>query len=299
MQHRHKTVLPIAAIDALALSPDSSVVDATLGSGGHTQAILDRLGPRGRLFSLDIDPDAIEIAKKTLPETPLLTLRVGDFRHLEEYVAANEADAVLADLGWRSEQFAASGRGFSFQVDEPLCMTFGDPAQYPFTATDIVNDWSTESLINILKGYGEERYAKRIVRAIDEARAVSPITTTVQLANIVTKAVPAYVRHGRIHPATKTFQALRITVNDELGALEDFLRAAWKVLKNNGRLAIITFHSLEDRLVKHHFRSLADAGVAKLPHKKPIIAEETERNTNPRSRSAKLRTIIKLPNDTL
>ena len=296
MQNCHKTVLPTAAVDALDLQPDASVIDVTLGSGGHTKVILDRLGPKGRLLSLDVDPDAVKAAKSSLPTTPLLTLRVGNFRNLDEYAGTNAADAILADLGWRSEQFATSGRGFSFQLDEPLSMTFGDPVEYPFTAADIVNDWSTESLNNILKGYGEERYAKQIVKAIDEARTVAQIVTTTQLADIVKRAVPARVRTGRIHPATKTFQALRITVNDELGALEDFLTAAWKVLRNNGRLVIITFHSLEDRLVKHHFRSLADAGVAELPHKKPIVADETERMANPRARSAKLRTIIKLPN---
>lgn len=295
MQLSHKTVLPTAAVQALALTPDASVIDATLGSGGHTRLIAEQLGEGGHLLSLDADPSAVAAAQQSIDVHCAYEFKVANFRHLDELVKLASIDAVLADLGWRTEQFTGSGRGFSFQVDEPLLMTFGDPQTYAFTASDIVNDWETESLLNILRGYGEERFAARIVQAIDKRRQARPIATSVELADIVSQAVPGRFRHGRIHPATKTFQALRITVNDELGALDEFISAAWNVLRPGGRLVIITFHSLEDRVVKHRFRALSDADAGLLPHKKPVVADDEERTTNPRARSAKLRTIIKKP----
>jgi 16S rRNA (cytosine1402-N4)-methyltransferase len=207
-----------------------------------------------------------------------------------------KVDAVLADLGWRIEQFETGGKGLSFRADEPLIMTFGDPIEYPFTARDIVNEWEEETLSNIFFGYAEERYAKRIAKQIVARRAVAPIETTHELVAIVKSAVPSSYLHKRTHPATKVFQALRIAVNDELGALEKFLTAALQELEVGGRLAIITFHSIEDRIVKQTFRSFKQAGQADLINKKPIVPSRAEMETNSRARSAKLRIIEKIIN---
>jgi 16S rRNA (cytosine1402-N4)-methyltransferase len=181
------------------------------------------------------------------------------------------------------EQFSGNGKGFSFQVDEPLIMTLGDAMGYAFTAGDIVNDWEEESLVNILTGYGEERYARRIAKGIVEAREKGPIRTTKDLVSIIERVVPKGYLHGRIHPATRTFQALRITVNDEFETLSEFIEKAIMALAPKGRLAIITFHSLEDRIVKHAFRAYMEKGEGTVITKKP----------NTRSRSAKLRVFEK------
>jgi 16S rRNA (cytosine1402-N4)-methyltransferase len=174
-------------------------------------------------------------------------------------------------------------------VDEPLVMTFGDASEYPFTAHDIVNTWDEENIVTILQGYGEERYARRIAHGITEARSVKPILTTFELTAVIESSVPAHYRHGKLNPATRTFQALRIAVNDELGALEAFLTGALPLLKEGGRLAVITFHSLEDRIVKHRFRAFAHDLLGTLVTRKPILPTREELNSNKRARSAKLR----------
>lgn len=293
MQKIHKTVLPTAAVEALALKPGAFVIDATLGSGGHSREIIKRIGCSGSLLAIDVDPDAIAVAEKEFEKLPHVSLRVGNFRTIDKYATENSVDAILADLGWRTEQFTLSGRGFSFKSDEPLLMTLGDPKEYAFTAYDIVNEWSVETLHNIIRGYGEERFVKRIVDAIDAARKVKPIESAKELGDIIMKAVPSFARHGRIHPATKTFQALRVAVNDELGALDDFITNSWKILKSGGRLAVISFHSLEDRIIKHRFKDFATARLGELPYRKPHLPSSEECEQNPRARSAKLRTIIK------
>jgi 16S rRNA (cytosine1402-N4)-methyltransferase len=289
----HVTVLTEEAVEALALADDSCVVDATLGSAGHAGEILSRLGKRGILIGIDADKTAIEGAKKILKaKGATLHLAVGNFRAIDSILGQLNiagADAILADLGWRMEQFSGSGKGFSFQVDEDLLMTLGDPEDYPFVARDIVNDWKEKDIENVLKGYGEERFAKRIAEAIVETREKHPIKTTFDLVKVIEGSVPGAYRHGRIHPATRTFQALRIAVNDEFDALTEFIEKSIALLKPNGRLAIITFHSLEDRIVKHSFRDFAGKGEGTVLTKKPITAKDAEVKRNPRSRSAKLR----------
>lgn len=294
---KHITVLKTEAVEALALQPDATVVDATLGSGGHAGEMLRKLNEAGTFVGLDADPAAIADAKETLKGRATLHLLNRNFRELGsilDKLGIEKADAILADLGWRTEQFTEGGRGFSFEADEPLLMTYGHPGDYPFTAKTIVNEWSEESVANVLKGYGEERYAKRIAKAIVAARESKPIQTSAELAEVVVHTVPGQYRRGRIHPATRTFQALRIAVNDELKTLEVFIDEALKHLAPEGRLAIISFHSLEDRIVKHAFREHEREGEGSVLTKKPIVATKEEVAKNPRARSAKLRVFEKL-----
>lgn len=289
----HKTVLTDEAVAALAINDSSVVVDATLGSSGHAKRIIETLGSRGVFVGIDADSSAIAHGTEVLNgSTCTLYLCNGNFRTIDsilEQLHIEHVDAILADLGWRMEQFSGNGKGFSFQVDEPLLMTFGDPKDSVFTARDIVNEWDEENIINILRGYGEERFAGRIARHIVEARALKQIDTTFELVAIIEAAVPAFYKRARIHCATRTFQALRITVNDEFAALEDFIKKSVLFLAPHGRLAIITFHSIEDRIVKHLFKNLAHDHIGIVHTKKPIIASDTELQENPRARSAKLR----------
>lgn len=297
---RHVTVLQQEATDMLNLGKGSVVVDCTLGSGGHAEKILSVIGDSGTYIGIDADPTAIA-ANQNLKTNYGSTIHLmhGNFRDIAKILQElniDTVDAVLADLGWRMEQFDGSSgekRGFSFKEDEPLHMTFGAPADYPFTAQDIVNEWDAEDIANVIYGYGEERFSRRIAAAIVEARSVTEITSSLQLADIVMQAVPAPYRRKKTHPATKTFQALRIAVNDEFDALNDLLRDGFNVLCSNGRMAIITFHSLEDRIVKHTFRAYTHDHKGVLVHKKPIAPSAEELTDNPRSRSAKLRTIEK------
>ncbi len=295
----HITVLKEETIEQLNLHPGSVVVDCTLGSGGHSVLALERIGTTGTLIAFDADPAAIDHNQSLTEGDATVHLINRNFRELQPALSELNiaaVDAVMADLGWRTEQFASTEglpRGFSFQVDEPLIMTFGDPKRYSFTARDIVNDWQEEDIANVIYAYGEEPKARRIARKIVEVRTDTPIETARQLAELVTSVIPN--RPGRIHPATKTFQALRIAVNDEFDALHELLQAAFEVLKPHGRLAVISFHSLEDRIVKHTFRNLAHDQKALLVHKKPITPSREALLENPRARSAKLRTIEKLP----
>ncbi len=297
---KHITVLKDESIQQLNLHKGSVVVDCTLGSGGHARTILAHLGSTGTLIAIDADPAAIERNRGLQSEYPSTIHFVNrNFRELSSILGelhTAEVDAILADLGWRTEQFAGTEgelRGFSFTALEPLFMTFGDSKLYSFTAADIVNDWDEEDIANVIFGYGEERAARRIARAIVTARSEMSITTARALAEVIARAVPSRGR-SRIHPATKTFQALRIAVNDEFDALKDLLHAGFTHLSVGGRFAIITFHSLEDRIVKHTFRDLIHDHRAILVHKKPIIPTPAELQTNPRARSAKLRTIEKV-----
>jgi 16S rRNA (cytosine1402-N4)-methyltransferase len=289
----HISVLTDESVEALQFTESSIVVDATIGAGGHARAITEKLGKTGTFIGIDADEDAINAIYEEFAEKKCKTyLQVGNFKNinsiLEQYKIP-EVDGILADLGWRMEQFSGNGRGFSFMVDEPLIMTFGNPSNYPFIARDVVNDWKLEDLRNIFKAYGEEKFAHRIAKEIVESREKEPIETTFDLVEIIKQATPTRYHHGHIHPATRVFQALRITVNDEFETLEIFIQKSIGLLKTQGRLAIISFHSLEDRIVKHTFKNLAQNEIGTIVTKKPITATIEEIQKNPRARSAKLR----------
>lgn len=292
---KHIAVLTDEIVSGLNLRTDSVVIDCTLGSGGHADAILAKLGTGGTYVGIDVDATAIDALGRLHDADATVHLANDNFRNVKDVAASLRItpNAILADLGWRSEQFMGSGKGFSFNTNEPLSMTYGDPEHYPFTARDIANDWEEESIADIIFGYGEERFARRIARAIVEARREAPIETSEELAAIVSQAVPAPFRYGRIHPATKTFQAFRIAVNDELGALRQLLSDGFELLAPLGRMAIISFHSLEDRMVKQHFAHLAHDQHATIITKRPLTASREELSANPRARSAKLRIIEK------
>jgi 16S rRNA (cytosine1402-N4)-methyltransferase len=286
----HESVLSKEAVDALHVAPGATIVDATLGSGGHAQEILSRLNSAGTLIALDIDSTAIEAAEELEGEN--VYLANANFRDIDQVLEKfdiQKVDGILADLGWRIEQFEEGGKGLSFKHDEPLLMTYGNPEAYLFTAKDIVNTWAEADIKNVLRGYGEERFSGRIAHAITTAREKGEINSSLQLADIVTGAVPGFYRRGKLHPATRTFQALRIAVNDELEALKEFISCSVTLLKSEGRLVIITFHSIEDRIVKHTFRALEQEGVGKVITKKPVVPTDEEKGKNPRARSAKLR----------
>ena len=290
----HQSVLTDEVIAGLALTPSATIVDATLGAGGHARAIAQHLSTAGMLIGIDADATALESAHAWVPEVqPTVHMVHRNFAAIDAVLsslAIDAVDGIVADLGWRTEQFAGGGRGFSFRYDEPLLMTYGDPADYPFTARDIVNEWGAEDLANVIYAYGEERGARRVARAIVAARARAPIETSGALADVVRHALPACGKQ-RLDPATRTFQALRILVNDELSVLETFLATAPAALRPGGRLAIISFHSLEDRLVKHRFRDLSSDARYTLVTKRPVTATPRELHTNIRARSAKLRII--------
>jgi len=264
-------------------------LDATAGSGGYSKAICEA-AKNITLVAIDADSEAAERTKNTLSECSCVcTVVESNFRNLDEVLDGcniRELDVIVFDLGLSSEQLEESGRGFSFARDEPLMMTLATPEKHDgFTAYQVVNDWSKQALADIFYGYGEERAARRIATAIDEAREKGPIETTRQLVSIVEKVVP----RARIHAATRTFQALRIAVNDELGALKEGLAKAVEHLKPKGRVAVVSYHSLEDRIVKHFFGELNTLGKGNVLTKKPIIPTDKEKKENPRSRSAKLR----------
>jgi 16S rRNA (cytosine1402-N4)-methyltransferase len=293
---QHITVLQQEAVSALALTPASVVVDATLGAGGHAKIILTQLGSAGMYIGLDADATALAEARAMLVSPATVHLVHANFATIGEVLdelSVPKADAILADLGWRTDQFIMPGRGFSFGDTEGLAMTYGDPEHYSFTAADIVNDWAEVDIANVLYGYGEEHYSRRIAAAIVAARSESRITSAAQLAAIIASAVPANYRRGRINPATKSFQALRIAVNDELDTLSAFIAIAFDRLSSGGRLAIISFHSLEDRIIKQAFKAYTHDQKGVLVSKKPIVPSAGELADNPRARSAKLRVIQK------
>lgn len=301
----HQPVLLHEVIEGLDIQPGDIVVDGTVGSGGHAEAILHTYGDSITLIGIDRDQESIDRSASRLAGTGKTHFFQGNFRDIVKILTGNGfpgANKILLDLGWSTDQFETSGRGFSFLKDEPLLMTFEkvDPNNKPLvTAETIVNTWGEETIADILFGFGEERYARRIAKAVVEYREMHPITTTFELGGIIEEAVPASYRNKKIHFATKTFQALRIAVNDEFGALKDGLRGAWQSLLPGGRLAVISFHSGEDRIIKRFFKELQntdmeDGHKAVIITKKPLVAGRAEQLENRKSRSAKLRIISKI-----
>jgi len=292
----HVPVLLKEAIDFLAVRRGGTYIDATVGLGGHSLEIAKRLGAPGHLIGFDKDPAALEKAGFTLQASgvrdwPSIELRHGSFADLandERRTAKDRLDGILADLGVSSLQFSDAARGFSFQADGPLDMRM-NPLSEP-TAEQVVNQIDERELANLIYEFGDERRSRRIARAIVRSR---PILTTAQLAAVISAAARSMKlgqhKHDRIHPATRTFQALRIFVNRELEDLRQLLEAAPQLLKPGGRLVVISFHSLEDRIVKDAMREGAKLGQYRLLTKKPVTPEDEEIDRNPRSRSAKLR----------
>lgn len=300
----HQTVLLNETIEGLNLPDKSLVLDCTFGGGGHSLEVLSKY-PKAKVIALDQDNSTWEKAKgKFQGLENRITFVNANFRDLDNL---GEVDAIIFDLGLSSDQLENSGRGFSFMKDEPLIMTMKEyPPSEDITALEVVNTWEEKNLADIIYGYGEERYARRIARGIAEARKKREIQTTFDLVKIISDAVPAAYRRGRIHPATRTFQALRIAVNDELGVLKDGLEKGFNQLRTparphegsgaggGGRMSVISFHSLEDRIVKKFYKGLEKEGKARLINKKPILASNEELKNNPRSRSAKLRILEKI-----
>jgi len=291
-KRRHVPVLLEEAIHFLNVRRGGTYIDATLGLGGHAYELARRLGPQGHLIGFDKDPQALELARKRLDslaaelgsEMPQVKLIHASYADVGQKVEAGSADGLLADLGISSLQLSDAARGFSFQAEGPLDMRM-DPRSER-TADQVVNHLDERSLADVIYEFGEERRSRRIARAIVRAR---PIRSTAHLAEVVAAALPA-MKHMRIHPATTTFQAIRIFVNRELEDLRELLEAAPRVLLPSiGRLVVISFHSLEDRIVKNAMREGAKQGVYRLLTKKPITASDAEVDRNPRARSAKLR----------
>ena len=310
MEYTHKPVLLDACIQALNIHPDGIYVDGTLGRAGHSREIAGRL-TTGRLICIDRDQAAIDAAQDRLaPWLDRVTLIHSNFSELKEVLSrcgVSGADGMLFDLGVSSPQLDDASRGFSYMQDAPLDMRMDTSA--PLSAADIVNTWSQEELRRILFEYGEERYAPAIARHIVEHREKAPIETTGQLVEVIRSAMPPAALREKQHPAKRSFQAIRIAVNGELEELPPMLRAAAQRLHPGGRLAVISFHSLEDRIIKKTMQELATGCTCppnfpvcvcgkkpqmKLVSRKPIVATEAELTYNPRARSAKLRVAEKL-----
>jgi len=311
VEFHHVPVLLHEVLDGLAIREDGTYVDCTLGGAGHSLEILRRLGPSGRLIGLDQDEAALAAAAERLaPFGDRVRLVKTNFERIAQVVdelQVGPVHGVLMDIGVSSHQLDEAERGFSFHQEAPLDMRMDRSS--PVSAATVVNEWPEEELARIIREYGEERWAKRIAQFIVRARAHGPIRTTTELVDVIKAAIPAAARREGGHPARRTFQAIRIAVNDELGALERGLEGAVQVLAPGGRLAVITFHSLEDRLVKQTFARWANpctcppgapvciCGKKPLVRhvtRKPVTASPAELEKNPRSRSAKLRVVEKL-----
>ena len=288
----HKAVLLDEVLQWLNPREGSILVDGTAGAGGHTRALAERVGTSGRVVGLDRDPNMLALAASATSDQANVTLVLSPYSEVEEVLenlGLGQIDGLLLDLGLSSDQLAWHDRGFSFANDGPLDMRFDPDSDGP-TAADLVNTLKEQELADLFFQYGEERHSRRVAWRIVEARKLSPIKTTGRLAELVRKSIPG--KWGPIDPATRVFQALRVAVNDELGHLERTLNLVPELLKIGGRFAIISFHSLEDRPVKHAFRD--DPRLSVLT-KKPVTASEGELAANPRSRSAKLRVAERCP----
>jgi len=285
---KHIPVMVEEVMAFLKCETGRTYVDATLGGGGHASEILKRTAPDGALIGMEWDEDALAEAKNVLmPFGDRVKIFRENFIHLSDLMKAESVDGILLDLGLSSIQLEKEGRGFSFKGDGPLDMRMDQRMNH--TAAHLINHLSLEELEYTLSLYGEERWAKRIAKAIGQEREREPIRTTQTLRKIIHHAIPRRFYSWRIDPATRTFQALRIRVNDELENLRKLLETGWKILKKGGRMCILSFHSLEDRMVKETFRTLEKQGEMRVLTKKPVTPSEEERKRNPRSRSAKLR----------
>ncbi|MDD5496449.1 MAG: 16S rRNA (cytosine(1402)-N(4))-methyltransferase RsmH [Candidatus Omnitrophica bacterium] len=287
----HQSVMLEESISSLNLKRGAIVVDATFGGGGHSKEILKRILPGGRLIGIDADTEALQIGAGKLKDFEGSYILINDnFRNIDAILNREDVkcvDAVLLDVGISSYQIEDGRRGFSISHDSRLDMRMD--SSLAVSAYDIVNRYSEEDLSEIIEKYGEERFHNKIARYIKEARRDKPIETTQELAQIIRRAIGYRYKNSRIDPATRTFQALRIEVNDELGALEEGIKKAVFLLKQGGRIAAISFHSLEDRIVKNLFKGYKDLGVLKIITKKPLQPSREEVIVNPRARSAKLR----------
>lgn len=310
-EFKHIPIMLKEVLELLKPERGGIYADGTLGGGGHSEAILTALPDGGKLYGIDRDMDAINAASKRLePFGDKFTAVHGNFFDMKELMhqrGVDKLDGILMDLGVSSYQLDAAERGFSYKEDAPLDMRMDKSAA--FSAYDVVNGYGSEQLFRIIKDYGEERYASRIANAIVKNRAEKPIATTLELADIIARSMPAAARREAQHPAKRTFQAIRIEVNNELGGLEKAIEDAHDLLAPGGVMAVITFHSLEDRIIKQAFRrfekpctcdprapicTCGKVPTAKVLTRKPIVAGEAELEYNPRARSAKLRAIEKL-----
>ena len=306
MEFQHKSILLNECMEGLSIKADGIYVDGTLGGGGHSFHIAERLNDKGRLIGIDQDEDAIEAATKRLAQfKQRVTIVRDNYEHFQEILSTLSipaVDGILLDLGVSSYQFDEADRGFSYRFDAPLDMRM-DKRQ-DFTAKDLINSYSEAELYHIIRDYGEDKFAKNIAKHIVLERAKKPIETTFELSEVISHAIPMKMRVQGGHPAKKTFQAIRIALNRELEVLEESLDGMIKALKPGGRLCIITFHSLEDRIVKRAFRTAEDPcicpkdfpictcgrkSLGKVISKKAILPSDLEREENPRSKSAKLR----------
>jgi 16S rRNA (cytosine1402-N4)-methyltransferase len=307
----HTTVLLEEAVDGLNIKPDGIYVDCTLGGAGHSSRILSKLGKNGHLFAFDQDEIAIANAKETLSEyLEKITIIKSNFLYLREELenlGIHKVDGILYDLGVSSPQLDTPERGFSYHHDAPLDMRMDSDAD--ISAYDVINHWSYEDLVRIFFRYGEEKFSKQIARKIEAARDVLPIKTTGELVELIKEAIPAPARRKGGHPAKRVFQAIRIAVNDELAVFEKSLTQAIDLLNQGGRISVITFHSLEDRICKATLKKASE--IPSLPHglpiipeeykpilklisRKPVVPSEEELENNNRARSAKLRIAEKL-----
>lgn len=307
----HKTVLLEEAVEGLKVKPDGVYVDCTLGGAGHSEAILKRLTSTGKLYAFDQDLTAIEHAREKLKQYgDKVEIIHNNFEHIQEELHkrnVQQVDGILFDLGVSSPQFDVPERGFSYQHDAPLDMRMNQ--EDPISARTVVNEWPYEKLVSIFYRYGEEKFSKQIARNIEKTRKKAPIETTGKLVEIIKESIPAPARRKGGHPAKRVFQALRIAVNDELNRFEKSLEQSIHLLKKGGRVAVITFHSLEDRIAKSMFKKYAEVpeifvGLPEIPEehqpilkiitRKPIVPSATELERNHRAHSAKLRIAEKI-----
>ncbi|MBE6682846.1 MAG: 16S rRNA (cytosine(1402)-N(4))-methyltransferase RsmH [Ruminococcaceae bacterium] len=309
MEFSHISVLLYETVDSLNIKPDGVYVDCTLGGAGHTSLILERLGENGRVIGIDRDDDALRNAEEKIKDKRLITVK-NNFENIKDAVETagyDRVDGILMDLGVSSHQLDVAERGFSYIKDAPLDMRMDRSAS--LTAYEVVNTYSENELIRILRDYGEERFASRIAKKICEVRNEKPIQNTLELAELVTSAIPQKIRYDNGNPAKRSFQAIRIEVNGELDCIPKAIEEGAELLNVGGRMSIISFHSLEDRLVKNGFQKLerpcicpsdfpicvcGKKQIAKIITKKPILPSEEEINNNSRSHSAKLRVCEKI-----